>query len=59
MTSVVVLNETETRALAMRRVLWAPTNHDEWLEWEDGNERQWCEDDVADSYEDDPEDGAE
>lgn len=31
----VILNETETRALAMRRVLWALTNHDEWLEWED------------------------
>lgn len=35
MNEVVILDETETRALAMRRVLWALTNHDEWLEWGD------------------------
>lgn len=35
MADPIVLTQKETELLAMRRVMWALVNAEEWLEWED------------------------
>jgi len=35
MSAPIVLTQKETELLAMRRVMWALVNAEEWLEWED------------------------